>query len=92
MPLKFIQEGLRNVSLLVDGKDIKTDSVRVHSGVNILMFSKKSEGSAARVLSWIHAGGLNVYNTGLYLGHVSEERLVELHGEKDPKNIRMPPS
>ena len=32
---------LESVSLLVDGKDISTDSVRVHSGVNILMFSEK---------------------------------------------------
>lgn len=92
MPAVFKQDKLTEVSLLVDGKDILTDSVRVNSGVNILMYSKKSEGSAGRVLSWILAGGLNVYSTGLYLGRVSEERLVELHGETDSNNIRLPPS
>lgn len=91
MPRVFIKDDLADISLLVDGKDILTDSVRVNSGVNILMYSPKSQASAARVLSWILAGGLNVYNTGLYLGRVSEERLVELHGEVDSNNIRLPP-
>jgi hypothetical protein len=82
---------LESVSLLVDGKDIQTDSVRVNSGVNILMYSDKSDGSAGRVLSWILPCGLNVYNTGLYLGRVSEERLVELHGTADTDKIRLVP-
>jgi len=92
MPRVFFKDDLADISLLVDGKDILTDSVRVNSGVNILMYSPKSQASAARVLSWILAGGLNVYNTGLYLGRVSEERLVELHGEIDSNNIRLPPN
>ena len=79
MPREYKAGNLQDVSLLVDGKDIRTDSVQVHSGINILMYSNKVGGSAARFLSWILAGGLNVYNTGLYLGRVSEERLVELH-------------
>ena len=73
MPAVFKQDKLTDISLCVDGKDILTDSVCINSGVNILMYSKKSEGSAACILSWILVGGLNVYNMGLYLGHVSEE-------------------
>ena len=56
------------------------------------MFSEKSDGSAGRVISWILPCGLNVYNTGLYLGRVSEERLVELHGTTDSTKIRLLPS
>lgn len=90
---KELKDGgsLEIVSLLVDGKGLTTDSIRVNSGINALTLSEKSDGSAGRVLSWILPCGLNVCNTGLYLGGVSEERLVELHGATSSGSARLAP-
>jgi len=43
-PKEFKDHGaLEKVSLLCDGKDVQTDSIRVHSGISILMFSGSKE-------------------------------------------------
>jgi hypothetical protein len=82
MPQGYIDSGMENVGVLVDGKDFVTDSIRYCSFLNRSQYSDKMKASAARVLAWTLPCGLCIERTALCLGRVSEKRLVEMWGRQ----------
>ena len=79
-PEDFINGCTDKVCGLVDGKDFKTETVRIHSGITRAGHSNKDNCSALRILSWILNNGLNVERSEPYFGRASETHIVERMG------------
>ena len=79
-PDDFINGCTDKVCGLVDGKDFKTETIRIHSGITRAGHSNKVNCSALRVLSWILNNGLNVERSEPYLGRASETHIVGVLG------------
>ena len=67
------------ISLLIDGKDVPTDTDRGSYAIKQLMCSSKLKSDAIRFLWGSMPHGLVVFCTDCFLGRVSEKRLVQLH-------------
>ena len=80
MPQRYFDLGLETVGLLMDGKDIITDTVRLNSFLSRSQYSDKMHCSAGRYIMWVLPCGLSVTYTPIFLGRVSEKALVELWG------------
>ena len=79
-PEDYINGCTDKVCGLVDGKDFKTETIRIHSGITRACHSNKVNCSALRVLSWILNNGLNVERSEPYLGRASETHIVQVLG------------
>lgn len=79
-PEDYINGCTDKVCGLVDGKDFKTETIRIHSGITRASHSNKVNCSALRVLSWILNNGLNVERSEPYLGRASETHIVQVLG------------
>lgn len=79
-PEDFINGCTAKVCGLVDGKNFKTETVRIHSGTTRANHSNKVNCSALRVLSWIIDNGLNVERSEPYFGRASETHIVGVLG------------
>jgi len=80
MPQRYIDIGLEDVGLLMDGKDCVTDTVRLNSFISRAQYSDKMHCSAGRYIMWVLPCGLGVTYTPLFLGRASEKALVEYWG------------
>ena len=79
-PEDFVNGCTDKVCGLVDGKDFKTETIRLHSGITRAGHSNKVNCSALRALSWILNNGLNVERSEPYLGRASETHIVGVLG------------
>lgn len=79
-PEDYINGCTDKICGLVDGKDFKTETIRIHSGITRASHSNKVNCSALRVLSWILNNGLNVERSEPYLGRASETHIVQVLG------------
>lgn len=79
-PEDYVNGCTDKVCGLVDGKDFKTETIRIHSGITRASHSNKVNCSALRVLSWILNNGLNVERSEPYLGRASETHIVQVLG------------
>lgn len=79
-PEDFVNGCTDKVCGLVDGKDFKTETVRIQSGITRAGHSNKVNCSALRVLSWIINNGLNVERSEPYFGRASETHIVGVLG------------
>lgn len=77
MPQEYFDLKMDHVGLLNDGKDFVTDTIRVNSCVSRAQYSDKMKASAARLIAWTLPCGMCVTATPLFLGRVSEKKLVE---------------
>ena len=90
MPEEYYADGLNNVGLLNDGKDIVTDTIRINSCLSRGQFSDKMKASAARFIAWTLPCGLSATYSPLFLGRISEKAIVEFWGGSTSEFILLP--
>jgi hypothetical protein len=88
VPKVLVEKGLERVGAIVDGKVFMTDTVRVCTAINRLMYSDKVDNSGGLLMTWSAPTGLVFEHTGLYFARCPEARAVELWGTRDPNAIR----
>ena len=88
VPVQYINLGYGNVGALVDGKVFMTETVRINSAINRMLYAEKVDNSGGLVMTWTTPTGLCFEHTGLYFARCPEVRLVELWGTQDPNKIR----
>jgi len=81
-PDAYEKEGMHKVCAQVDGKDFMTHTDRSNTVITRASHSNKVEHTAGRCMSWSTAAGLMFEHTDMYLGRVSEKKLVELWGPR----------
>jgi hypothetical protein len=90
MPEEYYADGLDNVGLLNDGKDIVTDTIRINSCLSRGQYSDKMKSSAARFIAWTLPCGLSATYSPLFLGRISEKAIVEFWGGSTSEFILLP--
>ncbi|MBT5401961.1 MAG: hypothetical protein HOL28_00800 [Crocinitomicaceae bacterium] len=85
VPKEFTSAGLDKVAALVDGKIIATDNCRSNSTISRAMYSDKVKHAGALHHAWITPTGLTFDHTPLYLGRLTESRLVDLWSKYSTK-------
>jgi len=85
VPKEFTSAGLDKVAALVDGKIIATDNCRSNSTITRAMYSDKVKHAGALHHAWITPTGLTFDHTPLYLGRLTESRLVDLWSKYSTK-------
>ena len=88
VPRNFRDRGHERIGAIVDGKVFMTDTVRVCTALDRLMYNEKVDNSGALLMTWSAPTGLVFEHTGLYFARCPETRLVELWGTVDPNKIR----
>lgn len=88
VPEEYKKRGYENVGALVDGKVFMTDTVRINSALDRLLYADKVDNSGGLVMTWSAPTGLIFEHTGLYFARCPETRLIELWGTVDPQQIR----
>ena len=81
-PQQYKDEGLDRCCAVPDGKDFIIFTTRKNTMFTRACFSDKVHASAVRCISWSTPHGLSFEHTDLFLGRVSEKKLVELWGPR----------
>lgn len=81
-PQSYGKVGLEKIAALSDGKDYMIEIPRSNPLLTRAAYSDKVHHSALRQISWSTPTGLNFEHTDLFLGRVSEKKLVELWGPR----------
>ena len=81
-PQQYKDEGLEKCCAVPNGKDFMIHTTRSNTLFTRASFSDKVHHSAVRCISWSTPQGLSFEHTNLFLGRVSEKRLVELWGPR----------
>lgn len=81
-PQQYKDEGLEKCCGVPDGKDFKIYTTRKNTLFTRASYSDKVHASAVRCISWSTPMGLSYEHTDLFLGRVSEKKLVELWGPR----------
>jgi hypothetical protein len=87
VPQQFIDAKMTNVAALNDGKDFKTETVRVNSFFTRAGWSSKVEHSAFRVVTYSLPYGLVFLVSPLYFGRATEGNIVSLLGRDDEVSL-----
>ncbi len=82
VPQQYVDEGLERCCAVPDGKDFKIYTTRKNTMFTRASYSDKVHASAVRCISWSTPHGLSFEHTDLFLGRVSEKKLVELWGPR----------
>ncbi|KAL7501672.1 hypothetical protein ACHAWT_009484 [Skeletonema menzelii] len=82
IPQQYVDEGLERCCGVPDGKDFKIYTTRKNTMFTRASYSDKVHASAVRCISWSTPHGLSFEHTDLFLGRVSEKKLVELWGPR----------
>ena len=88
IPVSFKTPAFEKVAALVDGKDFKCEVDRSHTVLTRAGRSSKVDAQAFRLITWSTPEGLTFEHTDLFLGRVSEKKLVYLWG---PRLKQCPP-
>jgi hypothetical protein len=78
---------MTNVAALNDGKDFKTETVRVNSFFTRAGWSSKVEHSAFRIVTYSLPYGLVFLVSPLYFGRATEGNIVSLLGRDDEVSL-----
>lgn len=89
IPKPYIDLGYADVTALIDGKVVRTDTVRTNFAINQMMFNEKVSDSGGLIMSWTTPTGMCFEHTGLYLARCCEVRLVELWATVDSNTIQL---
>lgn len=81
-PQQYKDEGLERCCAVPDGKDFMIYTTRKNTLFTRASYSDKVHHSAVRCISWSTPMGLSFEHTNLFLGRVSEKKLVELWGPR----------
>ena len=84
-PIEYDARGLEEVSVLFDGKDTLTESIRKDSSLNRRQQSSKMKAAAMRYLNFSTPAGLSVEHTRAYGARPSEVAHVIKHGSLGKK-------
>ena len=82
IPQQYVDEGMERCCAVPDGKDFKIYTTRKNTLYTRASYSDKVHASAVRCISWSTPHGLSFEHTDLFLGRVSEKKLVELWGPR----------
>ena len=81
-PQQYKDEGLEKCCGVPDGKDFMIYTSRKNTLFTRASYSDKMHASAVRCISWSTPMGLSYEHTDLFLGRVSEKKLVQLWGPR----------
>lgn len=82
LPERYKTAVLTKICGVPDGKDFEIETPRTNTVLTRAAYSNKIHGSATRCITWSTPSGLTYDHTPMFLGRVSEKRLVELWGPR----------
>lgn len=74
----YTRNGYKNVFGIVDGKDFMSENCASNSAIGRAMYSNKTGMSSFRVVTWTMPDGTAFLHSPLFLGRLSEKRIMEL--------------